>query len=195
MCSEAEARQIIGADGASVLVDIIEGAWQAYLDGGPFHHRRTRASVVWDYMVTSAHAQLARMDGVRVAEVKGQTPVFVLRERIAVRFKLHDRDMLTKNLRTRTQARLSRTGSFDEMPSLATVSCGYVLDNAEAAVQHVVAVRAVEDEVAWCIDLRELAGGVLAPESPILSPLDVGGPLPPLPSIRRPSEESEGSPE
>jgi hypothetical protein len=135
------------------------------------------------------------MEGVRVAEVRGQTPVFVLRERIVLRFKMHDRDMLTKNLRTRAQAHLSITGSFDEIPALATVSCGYILDSAEAGIQHVVAVRTVEDDVAWCIDLRELARGVLAPESPILDPLDVGGPMPPLPSIRRPGEESEGSDE
>lgn len=193
MCSEAEARQIIGTEGARVLIDIVEGAWKSYLNEQRPRRSRTRANVVWDYMVDAAEAELLAMDGVRGVILPSETPAFVLRERMLLRFKKLDRNLMSSNVATRTQRRVYHHGIFDGMPELPVVTCGYILDAAEASVERVVVVRCVRNEVWWWIDLRELAGGVLAPVKPIIPDPNDATSLAPLPSIARRDRAKDGS--
>jgi hypothetical protein len=175
-CSEAEVRQIIGADGAGTLIDIISGAWQAYLDEGRVRRRRTRAGIVWEAMTERADRDLVtRFDGVRKVELP-DSAAYVLRERLLLRFKKHDRKMQTSNVRTAMQRALARQGYLDGMPELAHVTCGYVLDRAEAGIEKWIIVRSIRSKPEWVIDLTELAAGILAP----------------LPSIRRRAKAEEG---
>ena len=195
MCSEAEARQIIGPGGAAVMIDIVEGAWEAYQDEARRRRPRARANIVWEYMADLAEDLLSPMDGVERVDLTADTPGFVLRGRLLVRFKKHDKKCRTSNVATRVQTRLAETGTFDGMPARAHVSCGYILDAAEAGIGAIVVSRMIENKVEWWIDLRELAAGQLAPVQPIIPDLDVAGQLAPLPSIAGPAEKQEGGEE
>ncbi|MFC6015537.1 hypothetical protein ACFP2T_04915 [Plantactinospora solaniradicis] len=194
MLSEAEARKIVGVDGAEKLIEVVEGAWQDHLDEGQRRGIRARAAVVWEYMIRRADDALVEgMEGVRRAELTGSAG-YVLRERMLLRFKKHSRALLSRNYPTRIQVRLDRQGFLDGMPQLAHVTCGYVLDRVEASIEKVVLVRKVAGQVEWAIDLRELAAGVLAPVAPILPSLPGSGAaeIAALPSIARVAREEDG---
>ena len=189
-CSEAEVRQIIGADGAATLIKIISDAWQAYLDEGRLRTRRTRAGIVWEQMIQHADSDLlTNFDGVRRVDLQASA-AYVLRDRILLRFKKHDRRLRTSNVPTIVQKLLARQGYLDGMPELAHVTCGYILDKAEAGIEKFVVVRSVRGDK-WSIDLRELASGVLAPVQPALPGIGGAGQDAPLPSIRRRDEADE----
>lgn len=191
-CSEAEARRVIGPDGAATLIEIISGGWQAYLDEGRLRRlRRTRAGIVWEGMIERADDLLGNFDGVRKVNLP-ESAGYVLCERILLRFKKHDRTMRTTNVPTVVQRVLNRQGHFDDMPDLAHVTCGYVLDRAEAGIEKWIVARPVRRRNEWVIDLRDLAAGTLAPVQPILPGLDGSDQDAPLPSIRRRAESEEG---
>lgn len=185
-------RKIIGSDGAATLIDIISGAWQAYVDEGRARRRRTRAGIVWEGMIERADRDLVEVfDGVRRVDLTGSAG-YVLCERILLRFKKHDRTMRTANVGTTVQRVLNRQGHFDNMPDLAHVTCGYVLDKAEAGIEKWIVARPVRRKNEWVIDLRDLAAGTLAPVQPILPGMGGGDQDTPLPSIRRRAEEGGG---
>ena len=183
-------RQIVGKDGASALVGVVRGGWQDFRAEGRTRTRSGRAMIVWEYMVARASADLADVfDGVRPVLVGG-LPAFVLRDRILMRFKKHDRMLRTSNVQTKTQVAVARQGYFDGMPGLAYVTCGYVLDKAEAGIERCVVVRSRRGSK-WSIDLEELAAGQLAPAQPILPGSERPHELAPLPSITRRAKEDE----
>jgi len=185
-------RQIIGPAGAAALIDIISGGWQAFVDEGRSRRRRTRAGIVWEGMIERADRDLRdNFEGVRKVPLP-ESAGYVLCERILLRFKKHDRSMRATNVPTVVQRVLNRQGHFDDMPDLAHVTCGYVLDKAEAGIEKWIVARPVRHKNEWVIDLKDLAAGTLAPVQPILSGLDGGEEDAPLPSIRRRAEEGGG---
>lgn len=192
-CSETEVRQIIGAEGAEALIGVIAGGWKAYVDERRVRSRRTRANVVWDNMIELANRELVdHFDGVRPVELYGSA-AYVLNDRLLLRFKKHDRKMRTSNIMTTVQTVLWRQGYLEGMPDLAHVTCGYVLDKAEAGIEKYVVVRATarKRKPEWFIDLADLAAGNLAPVQPVLPGIDGHEEqLAPLPSIRRRRRES-----
>ena len=193
MVTEEQVRQIIGVEGAGVLVDVMETAWAAQLAEGKMRSRYARARIMFDYMIERADEVLAPMEGVRRGEHRGNV-FYALQERLLLRFKKHSETLRTSNVRTRTQAILAREGHFDGMPTpLEHISCGYVLDAAEAGLAQLVAVRRVAGEVEFWIDLRELADGVVVPAAPILPGLGPDTSVTPLPSIARRKQEQDGT--
>lgn len=183
-CTEAEVRQVIGAAGAATLIGVIEGGWQAYLKEGKRRALRTRAMIVWEHMIELADRDLlTQFEGVGRVDLPGSVG-YMLRDRILLRFKKHDRRFRTSNVPTKVQRVLARQGHFDGMPDLAHITCGYVLDKAEAGIERFVVVRSVRGGK-WIIDLKELASGVLAPVQPVLPGIGPAGQVAPLPSIRR----------
>jgi hypothetical protein len=191
--TEAQARQIIGIEGARVLVEIITSAWKDHIDEGRPRGRRTRADIVWEYMTTRADEELAAMEGVSRTERYG-SPLYVLRDRMILRFKKHNQDFETRNYQTAEQRKLASQGHFDGLPDLPHVSCGYVLDAADADIDKLVVVRRVEGYVEWFIDLIDLASGTIEPATPIIPdfPTVAGEDIAPLPSIRIKRAEESG---
>lgn len=188
-------RQIIGTEGAEAFIGVISGGWGAYLDERRVRSRRTRANVVWDNMVEVADRDLvAHFDGVHRVDIHGSA-AYVLSDRLLLRFKKHDRKMRTSNVLTAVQGALWRQGYLDGMPDLAHVTCGYVLDKAEAGIEKFVVVRATarQRKPEWIIDLAELAAGKVTPVQPVLPGIDgQADEVAPLPSIRRRrAEDSE----
>ncbi len=164
MLSEAVARKIIGVQGAEVILSIIDGAWSDHIAEGRLRKPWTRASIVWDYMESRAEEAFAGADGVRQV-TREQRSMFVLRDRFLLRFKKHTRELQTRNYRTPAQQRVAVQGSFDDFPALPAISCGYVLDQAEAGIESFVVVNRIDG---WSIDLRELAAGEMRPTTQLL---------------------------
>ncbi|MFD6752687.1 hypothetical protein [Micromonospora gifhornensis] len=192
MITEKEARKIIGIDGAGALVKIVGGAWKRFVDEGVKRSPAARAIVVWDYMIEEAEKHLlGKFDGVERVMLS-KSPAYVLRNRILLRFKKHDHDMLTKNIPTELQKRIAKNGYFDGMPGLAVLTCGYVLDKAEAGIEKIVAARAISNVSEWHIDLSELAAGVLAPTKPIIPRIGGSEEVASLPSIARVARKEDG---
>lgn len=180
MLSEAMVRHIVGVEGAQVLIDITHGAWEDYVsEGRPRFHRSTRAAILWDYMVARADADLCDLEGVRRDE-RHDRPLYVLRESVMMRPKMHDRQLLTRNYPTRAQRHVRRSGYFPEL-DLPNVVFGYKLDAAEAGVEQCV-ITSPADE--WIIDLDDLAAGNTAPTQTLIEMPDLDAPWRALDSIR-----------
>jgi hypothetical protein len=159
MLSEAMVRHVVGIDGARALIEIVQGAWDDYVQENRFRfHRSTRANIVWDYMVIRSDALLAEADGVKRV-LREERPVYILRDLFALRPKMHTRDGLTQNYATSAQRRLQDTGLLGDIPT-PLLAFGYVLDAAEAGIQQCVVTSPSDD---WIIDLDDLAAGNLAP--------------------------------
>ena len=192
MVTEAEARKIIGKDGAQTLVEIIEGAWQDHVDEDRRRSPSTRASIVWDYMTQRADGDLVDgFEGVDRIE-RHERPLYVLQNRLILGFKKHTGEMLTRNYPTASQQALNEQGAFDGLP-WPHVSCGYVLDKADAGIDQLLVVRRVGKKVEWFIPLRELADGVIEPLAPILWGPTAGDSLAELPSIRKRAKTESGT--
>jgi hypothetical protein len=194
-CSETEVRRIIGAEGAEALIGVISGGWQVYLDERRVRSRRTRANIVWDNMVELADKELVgHFDGVRRVDIHGSA-AYVLNDRLLLRFKKHDRKMRTSNIMTAVQSALWFQGHLDGMPDLAHVTCGYILDKADAGIEKFVVVRSTgkKRKPDWHIDLTDLAAGNLVPVQPFIPGIDAqADQIAQLPSIRRRKTESTG---
>lgn len=182
MLSEAVARKVIGVEAAEVLVDVIEGAWADHLAEGRLRTPWTRANIVWDYMESRGKDAFADADGAREVVRQGRS-MFVLRERFLLRFKKHTRELQTRNYPTPSQRRLSGQGYFGDFPDLPTVSCGYVLDTAQAGVESLVIANNMDG---WSIDLRELAAGILTPVTSLLEYQEYEEDVSVIPSITWP---------
>lgn len=169
MVNEAMVRQIVGTEGANVLVGIVRGAWQDYLDEGRARfHRSTRANVVWDHMVLRSEAALVGMDGVQRVE-RQERPMYVLRDRVVIRPKLHTRESRTRNYPTKAQEDLEETGLYEGL-DYQNLTFGYQLDRAEADVESCVITSPTDP---WIINLEELAAGELRPVSGMLDMPDL----------------------
>lgn len=159
MLSEAMIRHIVGPEGARALIDIVQGAWDDYVQEGKLRfHRSTRANIVWDYMAQKAVDTFMDADGVEFVHREGR-PILVFRGLFAMRPKMHDRSGFTRNYPTSSQLALVDTGLLGDM-EMPQATFGYVLDAAEAGIAQCV-IASPRDT--WIIDLDELASGEVAP--------------------------------
>lgn len=188
---EAEAREILAGKRAAVLVEIVEGGWARMVAENRKRRKRTRANIVSDYMGELADELLEPLEGVYRTETKSGMPFFVIDERMALRFKKHDKQMLVGNVQTIIQRRLATQAlALDGMPPDVTfLNCGYQLDHADADIRLVLVTKpSASNKNEWYIDLRDLAEGTGA--DPLTAPLPIAPTSTPnLPSVVRPAEE------
>jgi hypothetical protein len=190
MCTEGETRRAVGVQGAEAIITIVEGAWGAYVEEGRLRSRRTRANIVWEYMIEGADMHLAPLANVTRVEIH-DTPWYVFNDHCALRMKLHSPRLSTGNVRTIYQQGVARQEPFPGLPNGCRLSCGYTLDRAEAGIDRIVITKRVRGDLEWWIDVRGLAHGELDPVAPILPGTGEGdgGIVIPLPGIKRPGEE------
>lgn len=162
---EAAVRHVIGPDGASALIGIIQGAWDdAIAQDGQWLHTTTRANVMWDLMARRAETVLGEADGVEICIPSSGRPFYILRDAFAMRLKMHDQNGMTRNYPTKTQQELRQSSLLPDC-DLPVIDAGYRLDPAGAEVEQCL-VTCPADE--WIIDLDDLASGQIAPASPII---------------------------
>lgn len=170
MTSEAMVRHLIGVEGAGVMLEVVKGAWQDYVnEERERYHRSTRAAILWDYMAGRSEAALLDMDGVAKLE-RNERPLFLIRNSFTMRPKMHDRQSLTRNYPTEAQRNLSQSGMLPEY-EYSHVTFGYKLDAAEADLEQIL-ITSPSDDDDWVIDLQELANGELRPIQPMFGATD-----------------------
>lgn len=190
---EAEARRILSPS-AQGMVGVVEKGWADMVAEGRPRSRRARAGIVYDYMVAAADSTLVGRAGVRRIERQGIS-MYVFDERLVVRFKKHDREFRTTNVRTRHQMDLANQVGIPGLPpDVVNVTCGYALDIAEASIEKIVVAKHIQFRREWVIDLRELATGQLTPTTPVL-PLVPPSPatLPTIQPAERPAHSGPDS--
>lgn len=159
MLSEAMIRHVVGPEGAKALIDVVQGAWDDYVQEGKLRfHRSTRANIVWDYMAQRSVEVFTDAEGVECVP-REDRPIFVFRGLFAMRPKMHDRAGSTRNYPTSSQLALADTGLLGDMP-MPQATFGYILDAAEAGVAQCVIASPLDD---WIIDLDDLAAGDVSP--------------------------------
>lgn len=162
---EAAVRHVIGPDGASALIGLIQGAWDdAITHDGQWFHTTTRANDIWDYMARRAETVFGEADGVEIRIPSTGRPFYILRDTFAMRLKMHDRNGTTRNYPTKTQQELRQSALLPDC-DLPVIDAGYTLDPTGADVEQCL-VTCPADE--WIIDLDDLAAGQIAPASPII---------------------------
>lgn len=186
---EASARTLL-LGLAPKLVEVIEGAWNDYLAEGRLRSRRTRANVIWDSMASRAESELLKFPDVRKVLLPGSLPIYVVQECLALRLKKLTRRLGVSNIPTLQQAGIAHQLSLEGLPPVTFLACGYVLDLAEAGIERIAAVKHLNEQVEWAIDLEDLARGELSPSTPQL-PLEQPRPVR-LPAIKLDRLEKDG---
>ena len=127
---------------------------------------RTRANVVWAFMVAEAKARFHDRPGVVIRE-GNNTVTFLVHSQVLCRFKKLDEDGRSANYPTLFALQYNTQTELAGMPEAARVDVGYVLNPLGTAVVHVMVACRDGDEVAWSYALRPagpaLAGNDAAP--------------------------------
>jgi hypothetical protein len=162
---EAAVRHILGPDGASALIDVIQGAWDdAIRRDGHWYHPSTRAADVWDAMARRGDVVFGQAEGVEIRMPSSNRPFYIMRDTFAVRLKMHDENGMTRNYPTKAQQELRQSSLLPDF-DLPVVDAGYQLDPTGAEVRQCL-ITCPADE--WIIDLDDLAAGQIAFINPII---------------------------
>lgn len=137
------------------LHDCVDRAWARWLGHQDFAtaSRRTRASIVNDYVVQEVRVAFDDVDGVRVKPKNGSI-VLIINDTAIVKFK----KFRTKRLRTSgistnaRQAFLAQAGVLDGMV-VTNLVVGYLLDDLELAPTTIAAACPMDDGNLWTLDL------------------------------------------
>ncbi len=193
---EAQARFILAGERADRLVEVVRSAWKSHIAEKRVRSDRTRANIVWDYMVENADTLIEPLPGVERRIVRylpgPDWPLYIFDGHLGVRFKKHTGNALTTaNHQSAQQDRVAAQGQLDGVFTGTIVSCGYKLDLAQADIERVVVTKWINDLREWYIDLEELAAGMTQPAAPVLPLPDTGTGGISLPGIVMPGHEGE----
>lgn len=151
---------------------IMRAAWQDWLrsDIAPqMQHKRVRAAVVWNNMITQARRRFVGRKGIRFGKLRDQDGLMV-GESTFIRLKMGNRDLLSRNYPT-PEAVAFHDQTQDFFGGVARLELLYVLDKAELNVERVVLVQRHKAAVVWAIEVIGNGGmsqGVIpfAPDAP-----------------------------
>lgn len=192
---------------AQDLVNLVEGAWAAYIDENiPRSNPTTRAGIVNDYMHDFVEVHLPTAE--RCAAARKDKPMYRLDD-VTVRFK-YLRHGRPTNIPTGVQAAIGGQQplhnqpvqielEFGDGPTTGVaeppyVTIGYTLDAAEADIEQLLAVYMIDDRVIWSLDLRGLAA-TTAVDVPMVTPIAPTPVMPELPAVTpRPAAMAEELP-
>jgi len=137
----------------NAIYDAVHGAWSDYqalqLHGRLLFPSRSRACLVYDFMVNRFIASLANDDTVRVIK-RDETAKFIFAQRIYLRLKKANDRGLGSNIPT--QAALEFIGqqySLPGIPEVHKVEIVYLLNAMQTRIEKVVVVARDGDERIW----------------------------------------------
>ncbi len=185
---EATARQHLYPH-ADTIICVFEAAWSRYRGTSLLVGKRSRASIVHDFVTEEAELAIASRSGVRMIRSYG-VPIYVIDDSLGVRLKKHANDKRTANVMTLHQNLiLNQQLTLGGLPPVTYVSAGYVLDSTGSELRGLGVskwIRGVNGPLLeWWVDLRELAAGQLSPVAPAL-------PFAPPPALPLPAVGKEG---
>jgi hypothetical protein len=189
---EAQCRKIL-APYASLIHQIPIAAWERYaalpeLDRSMWSST-ARANVISSYMVSSAKELLGQISEVRAID-NHVSSIFLVQDRVVLRFKKLDRSLLSSNYQTPRAIEYNDTGLH--LPGIGVpalrVDIGYRLNVVETNIDAVFVVRRKRKRVLWAFDLARLVAGDVLPEQ---MPLEVAPAAEVLPRVRRRAQSDE----
>jgi hypothetical protein len=180
----------------NLIYDIIESAWQDWLESSEFPRTRTsrtRANIVWEQMINRATEVFANNPDVRIRQ-HNNTFSFIFREKVLLRFKKCDDRGYSANYPTQMalafhdhehdQLNLFDFGDYYRVEAL------YVLDELQLEVDHVLIQARNNSHKAWEYEIQ--SDGSLAGDITITFPTP---PEPAEPQLLEPLIEEKRSEE
>jgi hypothetical protein len=155
----------------SRLYEIVVAAWNDYMTSITeqircLQHRRTRACIVHDFMVSHAKRLFEGVPGVHIEDRSGIV-LLVIDDRLAIRFKKLDKENRTRNYPTQQALAFMQQLDLPTIPSLARLVVGYRLTNLETELESVFVVCPNGLSNAWGMELKPPAiGGNVVPLTP-----------------------------
>lgn len=126
-----EALELIGENRLSGIYNAITRAWDAYLDYPMdkriVHSERSRASLMHDHMIDEAARYAVVSSGIEII-IRRKLYLFVLDARLAIRFKMFDETLRTKNQLTKQVQQFKEQSRLPGVTSAHNLEAGYVLD-------------------------------------------------------------------
>jgi len=140
LISQSDALRILAPHLRAIRSEIVLGAWadyQALPDTAKITYSTiTRAGAVHDHMVQRAARYFDGIDGVKVIE-RQKLFLFIFDQRIALRFKKFDNEILSSNQPTKQVADFRAQTQLPGIEAPHNLEAGYVLDEAEQKVKAV----------------------------------------------------------
>jgi hypothetical protein len=156
LADELSVRAILGKF-ENVLFNAIHGGWGDWqalqLGGRLLFPARSRACVVYDFIVQRAMAVLAGDNDVRVIQ-RDETVKFIFADKVALRFKKANDNGLGSNILT--QATLGFVDQQQELPGLPDVhkvEVVYVLNRLQTRIEQVQVAARDGDTCLWSYDI------------------------------------------
>jgi len=145
-----------------VLFAAIHGGWDDWralgLGGRLLFQARSRACVVYDFIVQRAMAALADDHAVRVLR-RDETVKFVFHDTVAMRFKKANENGLGSNIRTQaTLGFVEQQMELPDVPNVHKVEVVYVLNDLQTRIEQVLVAARDGDVCLWNYDLEADAG-------------------------------------
>jgi hypothetical protein len=138
----------------SDFVHIVQTAWSDWRTGvvaPQMQHKRVRANVVWNQLISHAKRRFDGRDGIRVETLTPWDGVLI-GDSIFVRMKKADQKLLSRNYPTKSAlAFVDQTR--DLFGGIARLELVYLLDDSETEIERIVLVQRHKSSVAWMIDL------------------------------------------
>ena len=143
---------------------ICEEPWERWLQlpDRTLLHPRTRANLVYDWMLDTARREFAGVVGAEFVEVvsKGLT-LLRLDGQLLIRFKKLDESRMPRNYPTRHAREYNQQMSLPEIPTATRVFCGYRLNKFETEIRDVSITCTNGVGVAWYIDIERAEPAVI----------------------------------
>jgi hypothetical protein len=140
LIEQSEALRLLGPHLQAIRTDIVLGAWSEY-SALPDSVRITlstvtRAGIVHDQMVYRAIRYFGGVDGVKIIDLQ-KLFLFIFNQRIALRFKKFDNELLSRNQPTKQVADFRGQSQLPGIEAMHNLEAGYVLSDTEREIEKV----------------------------------------------------------
>ena len=171
----------------------MESAWDKWLEvgGRVSYSKRSRASVVFDFMLANAKTEFNDDPNVRIIH-EGQTAKFLFRERVLGRFKKASRNGLGSNIETQRDLQFINNPQYKfpgMLPSIYSIEFCYSLNELETQMALITANARMNKLRLWSFELSRYEstdiGSIYEPEYIDTPPTQI--------RVRMPKEESGSS--
>jgi hypothetical protein len=154
LLSQDEAADLLG-DHASSLRDCVERAWQRWERHADFAtaSKRSRASIVYDYITDEVEKAFAKVDGIRLSWKYGAMRM-VVDDSAVIRFKkFRGRRLRTSGISTNARSSfLAQEGVLNGMV-VTNLVVGYLLDELELEPAQIAVACPMDSGNLWTLDL------------------------------------------
>jgi hypothetical protein len=142
---------------------VCEAPWELWKQhSDPRLSPRTRANLIYDWMLDTARRKFAGVPGAEFVEVESKGLVLMrLEEQILVRFKKFDDSRRPRNYQTAHARLYNQQVSLPEIPTATRVYCGYRLNRFQTDIRDVSISCMSGKRVEWNIEIEPAEQSVI----------------------------------